>query len=74
MNMLLSLFIVIITVSLWSLGESRIDAYIALYTLAYVVLISIIRPKRISRDYLLITLLIAFSIAVGYRIYEVLWG
>ncbi len=73
-NTLLAFLIVVITVSLWEVGEVRVDAYIALYVLAYVVIKAILSPKRVSRDWLFIVLLAIFFLIVGYRIYEVLVG
>ncbi len=58
--------------SLWSIGETRIDAYIALYVLEYTVIKAVLRPWRKTRDWLFVALLIVFAICVGYRVYTVL--
>jgi len=73
-NSVLALLIAITAWALWSVGDMRIDAYIALYTLEYVVVVALLRPHRIGTDWLLIILLAVFSIAVALRILEVLYS
>lgn len=72
-NTILSILIILTTYALWSLGESRVDAYIALYILEYVVVKAVLRPRRRGFDWLMLILLIIFTIIIGYRIAEVLY-
>lgn len=66
-------FLVFLTYSaLASLGESRFDVYTSLYTLIYISLTAIIRPRRIARDYLAVALIALFIYFVSFRIYEVI--
>jgi len=71
-NTVLATLISLTCWALWSLGEGRVDAYLALYTLEYLVVKALFRPRRIGPDVLLLTLLAAFFIIVAYRILEVL--
>ena len=71
-NTLLAAFITISTSFLWAVGESRADAYISLYTLEYLVLKAVLRPKKIARDYIAVALVITFSIFIAKRVLEVL--
>lgn len=71
-NTLLAALITLTVWALWSLGESRIDAYISLYVLEYAVVKAVLRPRRAGLDWLLLVLIVAFSIIVGFRVYEVL--
>lgn len=50
-----------------------ITAYIALYILEYVVVKAVLRPRRRGFDWLMLILLIIFTIIIGYRIAEVLY-
>lgn len=71
-NTLFALAVAIITWALWSLGESRVDAYVAVYTLAYTVIKSLLEPRRAPLDIPWLILLAMFTVAVTYRIAEVL--
>ncbi|MEZ0290067.1 MAG: hypothetical protein ABWJ42_03125 [Sulfolobales archaeon] len=71
-NTLLALFVGVSVWSLWSLGESRLDAYISLIVLEYLVLKSIVRPRRVSRDWLAVALILIFIVIASLRIYLVL--
>ncbi|MGC8752607.1 MAG: hypothetical protein ACP5O5_04165 [Fervidicoccaceae archaeon] len=71
-NTLLSLFIAISCFFLAYVGESRIDAYMSVFVLDYMVLKAVIRPRRIGRDWLMILLLLIFSFTVAFRIAEVI--
>ena len=71
-NTVLALMIALTSWSLWSLGEHRIDAYLALYALEYTVVKAILRPRRRGIDWLFVALIAVFFLCVGYRIYEVL--
>ena len=73
-NTVLSMLITITTWALWSLGEGRVDAYIALYVLEYTMVKAIFRPRRRGVDWLMIILLAVFAVIVGLRIIEVLYG
>lgn len=70
-NNILSAMIILTVWSLWSLGESRLDAYVSLYTLEYLVLKAILRPRRSTRDWIAIILVGVFIVAVSIRIYSV---
>lgn len=71
-NTLLALMVALTVSTLWALGEERLDAYIAMYTLEYTVVKAVLRPARRGRDWLHAALLAAFTIAVGFRVAEVL--
>jgi len=71
-NTLIALSVTVTTWALWSLGESRVDAYIALYTLAYTVIKSLLEPRRKPLDIPWLILLAMFTVAVSYRVLEVL--
>ena len=58
--------------ALWSVRENRLDLYISMFVLEYLVLKMIIRPRRLFIDVLAIGLFITFLIFVSIRIYEVL--
>jgi hypothetical protein len=58
--------------ALWSVRENRLDVYISMFVLEYLVLKMIIRPRRLFIDVLAIGLFITFLIFVSIRIYEVL--
>jgi hypothetical protein len=58
--------------ALWSVRENRLDVYISMFVLEYLVLKMIIRPRRLFIDVLAISLFIIFLIFVSIRIYEVL--
>lgn len=59
--------------ALRAVGEARFDVYLSIYTLVYIALTGIIRPRRISRDYLEAALLALFIYFVSLRILEVLY-
>jgi len=58
--------------ALWSVRENRLDVYMSMFVLEYLVLKMIIRPRRLFIDVLAISLFIVFLIFVSIRIYEVL--
>jgi len=57
---------------LWINGEKRIDAYISLYTLEYIIIKVTLRPKKIIRDFIAIILIVSFIFFISIRIAEVL--
>lgn len=71
-NTILAIMITITSWFLWEAGEGRVDAYISLYTLEYLVIKAIARPRRIYRDWLALILIAIFILIVGYRVYEVI--
>lgn len=71
-NTILILMIVLTVSVLWSLGENRLDVYLSMYTLEYLIIKSLFNPRRLYKDFPLYILLIIFAIIVGYRVYEVL--
>jgi len=58
--------------ALWSVRENRLDVYISMFVIEYLVLKMIIRPRRLFIDVLAISLFIIFLIFVSINIYEVL--
>ena len=71
-NTVLATLVGLITWSLWSIGERRIDVYVALYTLSYLVIKAVLNPRRKGLDWLAVALTIVFFVCVAYRVYEVL--
>ena len=71
-NLVLGAMIVATVPSLAALGESRLDAYVSMFTLEYFVALAVLRPRRRIRDILAWILLAIFSIIVGFRIMEIL--
>jgi hypothetical protein len=69
-----TLLTVISVISLYVLGEKRVDVYVSLNILAYYVSYATLRPTIINRAvrFLNIALFIVFTIIVSFRIYEVL--
>ncbi len=72
-NTILAIMITITSWFLWGVGESRVDVYISLYTLEYLVIKAVARPRRIHRDWLVLVLIAIFILIVGYRVYEVIF-
>lgn len=58
--------------SLAALGESRLDAYVSVFTLIYFALTAIFKPRRRAWDVLGASLLVVFAYIVVMRILEVL--
>jgi len=71
-NTLLIIMITLTTWSFWSIGEHRLDVYISMFVLEYLIIKMMLRPRRIFIDILQIGLLIIFLIFISIRIYEVL--
>ncbi|NAZ12635.1 MAG: hypothetical protein GU359_00590 [Desulfurococcales archaeon] len=71
-NTLLIIMITLTTWAFWSIGEHRLDVYISMFVLEYLIIKMMLRPRRIFIDILQIGLLIIFLIFVSIRIYEVL--
>jgi hypothetical protein len=69
---LLAALITVATSILAALGESRLDAYVSVFTLIYFALTAIFRPRRRMMDFLALALLAAFSYIVAVRILEIL--
>lgn len=68
-------FLVVVSIiSLYELGERRVDVYVSLNILAYYVTYAVIRPTYTSRHVrvLNIVLFIVFALVASYRVYEVL--
>ena len=72
-NTTYSFFVVLTTAVLWSLNEYRFDAYISLFTLEYLIVKTIFRPRRVFIDLLAATLVVIFFIFVSLRIYLILF-
>lgn len=73
-NTILAIMVMITSWFLWEIGEARVDAYISLYTLEYLVIKAVARPRRVYRDWLALILIALFALIVGYRIYEVIFS
>ncbi|MEM4444579.1 MAG: hypothetical protein QXJ21_04335 [Thermofilum sp.] len=71
-NVALSAFYAITIPALAALGERRFDAYFSVMTLEYVILYTVLRPRRRGRELLLPILLTVFFFFVARRILEVL--
>jgi hypothetical protein len=71
-NTLLIIMITLTTWAFWGIGEHRLDVYISMFVLEYLIIKMMLRPRRIFIDILQIGLLIIFLIFVSIRIYEVL--
>ena len=71
-NVVLALLITLTTWALWSVGEHRVDVYIAMFVLTYVVTKAILRPRRRGLDVLLLILIATFFVIVSIRVYQVL--
>lgn len=71
-NILLALFISLTVPVLAALNERRIDVYLSLYTLEYLVLLAVLRPRRKCRDFIAVALFMTFMIIVALRVLEIL--
>ena len=71
-NTILALLITLTVWGLWSIGETRIDAYLTFFVLEYTIVKTILRPRRAGLDWLFVLLLMIFFTCVGFRVYEVL--
>lgn len=71
-NTALAAMYAVTTWFLWHAGEARLDAYLALYTLEYLVVKAVARPRRVARDWLAAALVAAFFAAAAYRIARLL--
>lgn len=69
----LALLITITVSSLAALNENRLDVYISMFTLAYISLTAIFRPRKRTWDFLTLTLLAIFTYIVTLRILEILF-
>ena len=62
-----------VTISAFSaLNESRIDAYVSMFTLEYFVCLALFKPRRRWADVLAYGLFAVFSVIVAFRVLEVL--
>lgn len=71
-NLVLGAMIAVTVPVLAALGESRLDAYVSIFTLEYFVSLTVIRPRRRTRDFLAGALLAVFFLIVGFRVAEIL--
>ena len=69
-----TLLVVISAISLYVLGEKRVDVYVSLNILAYYVSYATLRPTLTTRAvrFLNIALFVIFAVIVSFRVYEVL--
>jgi len=71
-NIVLGFMIVSTAVILSSLGETRLDVYVSMYTLEYFVAKAVLKPRRRFFDILALTLFLIFLLIVCFRIWEIL--
>ena len=71
-NMVLGGMITLTVPILGALGETRLDAYVSIFTLEYFIATAILRPRRRIKDILALILLIIFFFIVGVRVAEIL--
>ena len=71
-NMVLGGMITLTVPILGALGETRLDAYVSMFTLEYFIATAILRPRRRIKDILALILLIIFFFIVGVRVAEIL--
>lgn len=60
--------------ALSSLGESRLDVYVSMFTLEYFVCLAVFRPRRRAFDVPAALLFGAFVVIVSLRVMEILYG
>lgn len=75
--LILSIMISLTIAAFAALGENRLDVYISVFAIEYLVLIEIFRPRRkfisfSGLDFLSLGLLIIFSIIVARKVIEIL--
>ncbi len=58
--------------ALWSVGEGRLDAYVSLYTVEYLAVKSVLRPRRLLGDPVAVALVAVFAAIVAVKVLEVL--
>lgn len=73
-NMVLAFMMFVTVPSLAALGEHRLDVYVCMFTLEYFIALAVLRPRRRFKDVLALTLLIAFTVIVSIKVFEVLIG
>ena len=71
-NIVLGGMITLTVPILGALGETRLDAYVSMFTLEYFIATAILRPRRRIKDVLALILLIIFFFIVGVRVAEIL--
>jgi len=71
-NMVLGGMIILTVPILGALGETRLDAYVSIFTLEYFIATAILRPRRRIKDILALILLTIFFFIVGVRVAEIL--
>jgi len=71
-NVVLGGMIILTVPILGALGETRLDAYVSMFTLEYFIATAILRPRRRIKDILALILLIIFFFIVGVRVAEIL--
>jgi len=69
----LTALITIAISTLAALNENRLDLYISMITLIYFTTSAIFRPKKRTKDFLALTLLILFTYFITLRIIEILY-
>jgi hypothetical protein len=69
-----TILVVVSAISLYLLGERRVDVYVSLNILSYYVSYAIMRPSYTSRSIRLLNIVLfaVFTVIVSFRVYEVL--
>ncbi|MEM4482220.1 MAG: hypothetical protein QXK88_04985 [Desulfurococcaceae archaeon] len=70
------LLVTSMNISLYTLGEKRVDAYLALNVLLYFISYAVVRPfyaAPLLVKALNASLLLVFALIVAFRVYEVLF-
>ncbi len=73
-NTALAMLITLTTWALWSVGEGRVDAYISAFTVEYLAVKSVLRPRKLFKDLVAVILVLIFTFIVAIKVYEVLSG
>lgn len=68
----LGLLITVATSALAALNETRLDVYVSMFTLVYFVANAVYRPRKRTRDFLALALLVVFAYIVANRVLEIL--
>ncbi len=77
--LLLAVFFLFTVVIFTAMGQTRLDVYIAVFTIEYLVLVEILRPKRrfvtaLGLDPVALGLVIIFGFIVTRKVLEILVG
>ncbi len=68
----LATLLLLSAVGLSMIGGYAVDAYVSLFTICYFVASTIFRPRRLTSDFVGVSLFIAFSYIVALRVLAIL--